>query len=67
LRALAAAVAAVGLTAVDIHAVGVGHANAPACGRQQVGNQPVVVVLLLFGHVMTDVAVVAWRKQLIDP
>ena len=36
----AAAVAAVGLPTVDVDTVGVGHANAPAVGRQQVGNQP---------------------------
>ena len=34
-----AAVAAVGLPAIDIHAVGVGHAGAQALGSEQVGNQ----------------------------
>nr|GEU28368.1 hypothetical protein [Tanacetum cinerariifolium] len=37
--ARAAAVAAVGLPAFDVHAVGVGHAGAQAAGREQVGDQ----------------------------
>ena len=38
--ARSAAVAAVGLAAIHKHAIGVGHAHAPAVGAQQVRGQP---------------------------